>query len=159
MLSLERQQWIPRTIEELWPLFETPSSRAKLVPPFFKLEIISPRDEPLFEDQEIEYLIEFLPNKKRPCIVEISECIPRLSFIEEHRSGPYRFWHHRHNFESKDNGVWMIDRIHFQIRSRIFGMLIYNMRIRKRLIEQFDFQEKYMRKHFEAGPARKTGSL
>ena len=35
-------------------------------------------------------------------VTEITVAEERRAFVDEQRSGPYRFWHHRHSFEEVD---------------------------------------------------------
>lgn len=159
MPIFERSQWIPRSIDEVWTFVADTSNLKEISPSSKFLEILTQNLDSMHEGQQIEYKIQMLPLIRRRWVMEIADYSYHHFFVEEQLSGPFRFWHHRHQFDAKDNGVWMIDKVSFQFRFGNLGKLAFKAFVYKRLEDQFDYRASYMEEKFGASPARKSGSF
>ncbi|MCB1124188.1 MAG: SRPBCC family protein [Verrucomicrobiae bacterium] len=159
MYTFERKQKIPRTLDEVWDFFSTPKNLQEMTPESLNFEILSENENKIYEGQIIEYRIEIMPGIKRRWTTEISEVQERKEFVDEQIKGPYRYWHHRHTFEEAEDGVWMTDRVNFNMPFWILGKLAYHSFVRNRLVEVFDFRSKYLVEKFDALPAISAGCL
>jgi len=56
--------------------------------------------------------------------------------------GPYKFWHHHHEFIITDTGVDIIDTIHYKVGFSFIGDLIRNIWIKNKLKSIFDYRKK-----------------
>jgi len=54
--------------------------------------------------------------------------------------GPYKVWHHEHNLEQIDGGVFMTDIISYQPPFGWIGRLANTLIIRKKLHSIFDYR-------------------
>lgn len=157
MYTLERKQWIPRPKENVWEFFADPKNLNLMTPKSLNFEILTKNPERLHKGQIIEYRIEILPRYKRRWVTEITECEEHLGFVDEQIAGPYRYWHHRHAFDSRHNGVWMLDRAHFDLPYKRLGKWAFKLFVQKRLTEIFDFRSAFFERKFDASPAIKSG--
>ena len=159
MPHFKRNQFIPRSIEDLWDFFADPECPKRMNPNIPGFDILSYKPERLQEGRIIKYQIEIFPGMKRKWVNKVTECVEGVHYAEKQVSGPYRYWHHRHEFEARDNGVWMTDRVHFQMKNGIMGRMAYKWCVRNRLEHIFDFRSMYLEQKFGAKPAVKSGSL
>lgn len=153
MNRLERTQWLPQPLDEVWAFFSVAENLNRMTPEFLKFEIVSGADEPMFAGQIIEYRIEAIKGIKQRWITEITSCEPQRYFVDEQRIGPYRFWHHLHRFEVEGKGIRMLDRVHYQLPLGPLGAFAHAFFVKQRLKRIFDYRARFMEMEFDADPA------
>lgn len=159
MFTFERKQKIPRSLDEVWEFFSTPGNLQEMTPDSLNFEILSEEVHTLYEGQIIEYRIEVLPGIRQNWTTEISEVIDKEQFVDEQIKGPYRYWHHRHRFEETGDGVWVTDKVNFNLPFGFLGQLAYKAFVRRRLIGIFAYRSQFLVKKFDAAPAVSSGCL
>ena len=103
-----------------------------------RFKIMSEVERPCYAGQLIAYRIRIAPMLWMGWLTEITACDPGKYFIDEQRRGPYKLWHHRHQFEEIDDGkggkkVRMTDTVTYQLRGGPIGSLMHAIWIRKQL--------------------------
>lgn len=146
--SLEQEQWLPISLEEAWEFFSSPRNLDEITPPELGFKIESLPSEDMYEGEIITYKVKLLPGVWIPWVTEIKSVREEESFIDEQRSGPYRFWHHRHHFESKDGGTLMKDLVHYSVGRWIVGELAHAVYVRKKLERIFEFRRLVLEERF-----------
>ena len=146
--TLEREQWLPISIEEAWAFFSTPRNLDRITPPDLGFRIKSLPSEEMYEGEIITYQVKILPGLWVPWVTEIKSVQEGHSFIDEQRSGPYKFWHHRHSFEEADGGTRMKDLVHYSIGFWPFGEVAHALFVKKKLQWIFDFRRKILEEEF-----------
>ncbi len=61
-------------------------------------------------------------------------------FVDIQLSGPYRLWHHRHDFEAAPGGTKMRDQVDYDLPLRILGSVAHRFFVRRTLDQIFDFR-------------------
>lgn len=145
---LKREQWLPISVEEAWAFFSTPRNLDRITPPELGFKIQSLPSEEMYEGEIITYKVKLLPGVWIPWVTEIKSMIENEAFIDEQRAGPYRFWHHRHHFESKDGGTLMTDLVHYSVAIWPFGFIAHELFVKEKLRTIFDFRHEVIEKHF-----------
>jgi len=69
-------------------------------------------------------------------------------FIDEQRSGPYRFWRHQHHFKSIDSGVEMTDIVYYALKFGLLSDIIQSVLIKKRLEDIFNYRRSVLTEIF-----------
>ena len=69
-------------------------------------------------------------------------------FIDEQIKGPYKKWHHLHEFEEKDNGTLIKDHITYIIPFGALGSLLLGNFIRKDVEKIFNYRKKIIEEKF-----------
>ncbi|MCX6880500.1 MAG: SRPBCC family protein [Verrucomicrobia bacterium] len=131
--TLEQQQALPITPEEAWEFFSSPANLEEITPADVGFEITSPLAKNMFEGQIITYRVKIAPAVRMSWVTEIKHVDEGRAFVDEQRFGPYKFWHHRHEFESVDGGVLMRDTVHYALPFGPFGMLAHRIFVRRKL--------------------------
>ena len=152
MHVLERTTLIPQPIKLVWGYFSDPRNLDKMTPEFLKFEILNGGDESIFEGQVIDYRIQILPGVKQRWLTEITHCKKNAYFVDEQRIGPYRLWHHLHRFTETDQGVAMIDQVHYAMPFGPLGALARSLFVKRRLDALFNFRRAYLQRKFGAEP-------
>ncbi len=122
--ELKRKQILNKPLAEVWDFFSTPRNLNAITPPGLDFRILSELPREMFAGQIISYSILILPFYRQTWVTEISHVSPRQFFVDEQRFGPYKFWHHRHDFEERDEGVLMTDHVHYALPFGSLGRLV-----------------------------------
>lgn len=148
---LQQEQFLPISIEQAWDFFSSPRNLNEITPDDLGFCITSEVVEPMHEGQIITYQVKVAPLVWLPWVTEIKAVDAGRSFIDEQRFGPYRFWHHRHLFQSVDGGVRMTDLVHYALPFGIFGTLAHACFVRRKLQWIFAYRMKVLGERFGSG--------
>ena len=138
---LEYEQRLPLSLSDAWDFFSRPENLAEITPENLAFEVTSPLPERLYAGMIINYRVRPLAGIAVPWTTEITHVVEPLFFVDEQRSGPYRFWHHQHRFAEVDGLVKMIDLVHYQLCYGQLGHLLAGGLVRRRLDEIFAYRK------------------
>ena len=145
---LRRIQLVSTPLEEIWSYFSTPKNLNTMTPPHMQFEIIYGDDERMFQGQLIEYRVQLMPMVTSRWLTEITHVQEQVSFVDEQRIGPYRFWHHTHHFDAIEGGTRITDQITYALPFEPFGDLVHHVWVRKQLKQIFDFLREKLQELF-----------
>lgn len=113
---LESKTFLDYPIEEVFRFFQDAHNLQVLTPEFLGFEVLTPQPIEMKAGVLIDYRIRLhgIPLRWRTQIIDWN---PPFSFVDQQLRGPYRQWHHTHEFESLDGGTICTDRV----RYRVFG--------------------------------------
>jgi ligand-binding SRPBCC domain-containing protein len=150
--TLEQEQILPISLVEAWDFFSSPRNLDAITPPELGFRITHLPGETMYEGQIITYRIRLAPMLWIPWVTEIKAVREGHSFIDEQRSGPYRFWHHLHRFEAIPEGVKMRDLIHYALPFGPFGNIARACHVRAKLQRIFQYRREILAKRFPSPP-------
>lgn len=145
---LEREQRLALGIGAAWDFFASPRNLDEITPPELGFRIVHLPGERMYEGQIIGYRVKIAPGLWVPWVTEIKAVEEGKSFIDEQRSGPYRFWHHRHSFEEVEGGVAMRDLVHYALPGGPVGGLAHRVFVRRKLERIFDYRREVLAARF-----------
>lgn len=149
---LEQEQLLPITPGEAWAFFSSPANLNEITPADLGFVITSQPVPQMFEGQIITYRVKIAPFIWVPWVTEI-KCVDHgRSFIDEQRFGPYKFWHHRHEFEAVADGVLMRDTVHYGLSFGPLGAIAHALFVRKKLEWIFGFRRQILARRFGSPP-------
>ena len=102
----------------------------------------------MYQGQIIEYKIKILPLFYSSWISKISYIKENEVFIDEQISGPYKFWHHRHEFKVESDSIFLIDHVHYMVPYGILGRILHLLYIKRKLAEIFNYRADAVEKLF-----------
>lgn len=149
---LEYDQDLPLTLEQAWDFFSRPENLASITPPELAFEVISPLPQRMYAGMIVSYRIQPFPGVVVPWTTEITHVREPFFFVDEQRTGPYRFWHHQHQFVPVGQGVRMTDLVHYQVGWGVAGHWIAGAMVRRRLEAIFTFRRQRLGEMFAAVP-------
>ena len=156
---LEREQTLPVSLSEAWEFFSDSNNLDAMTPPDLGFETSSGNHELMFQGQIIVHRIQLAPLVSTNWVTEITHVKDREYFIDEQRSGPYRFWHHLHRFEECEQGTKMLDRVHYALPFYPFGDIALPL-VRSKLNHIFDFRKTTLEDRFGSiSEERPVGSV
>jgi ligand-binding SRPBCC domain-containing protein len=156
LYTLYREQKLNISLEEAWEFFSSPSNLKKITPPYMGFEIQSDHNnQKMFAGMIIEYLVKPLFGLPMRWVTEITHVKEKEYFVDEQRFGPYKFWHHLHqfrieNFSGNKTGsiLVMIDKVNYALPVGFLGRIVHKLFIRKKIEEIFDYRSEILQKIF-----------
>jgi ligand-binding SRPBCC domain-containing protein len=136
---LERRQFIPRPVVDVFPFFADAGNLETITPPSLKFRILTPQPVEIRAGAVIDYRLALLgiPFRWRTRI-ESFDPPHRFADVQEH--GPYRLWHHTHEFRDHDGGTLMVDRVNYQLPLGPLGGLAHRLFVERQLRHIFDYR-------------------
>jgi ligand-binding SRPBCC domain-containing protein len=100
----------------------------------------------------ITYTIRIPGIGKQTWLTEITQVEEGNCFIDEQRSGPFKFWHHLHYLEEMDNHTKSLDRVTYILPFGQAGRLLHRFWIKATLNRIFDYREEKLHQLFPVPP-------
>jgi len=150
LYRLKRSQHLPITIDNAWDFFSNPHNLHKITPAWLDLKITNAIPEKMHAGMIIRYRVRPLFQIPTTWIYEITHAVEPVFFVDEMRSGPYRFWHHQHQFTVKSSGVEVQDQVHYALGFGLLGQILHDVIIRAKLLKIFDYRQIALEKIFES---------
>ncbi len=138
----ECRQRLPLTTAGAWDFFSRPENLVRITPPDLGFVVTSTLPERMYAGMIITYRVRPFGRLSVPWVTEITQLREPVFFVDEQRSGPYRFWHHQHHFREIDEGVEMIDLVHYQLPFGRFGDLLAGAAVARRVAGIFSFRHR-----------------
>lgn len=143
---LERTQVVPRPPAEVFAFYADPNNLARITPRWLGFRILTPGAQ-MREGLRIEYRIHPLGVPQR-WVSEITVWDPPRRFVDEQRRGPYRTWHHLHEFRATAQGTEIRDRVTYELPFGPLGRLAHALLVRRQLESIFAYRERVVRELF-----------
>jgi ligand-binding SRPBCC domain-containing protein len=148
LYRLRFTQKLPIHLSQAWDFFSNPANLSRITPAWLNFEVTSDLPERMYAGMLITYRIRPIAGLPLSWVTEITHVDEPYSFIDEQRFGPYRFWHHRHLFREKSDGIEVEDVVHYALPLGVIGRLINRLIIRRRLEEIFEFRRRALEEIF-----------
>lgn len=145
---LEREQWLPRAIDEVFAFFSRPENLQVITPPWLDFRMVK-TPEALGARSLIRYRLRWHGIPVR-WTTEISEWSPPDGFVDRGISGPYALWNHEHRFMQQNGGTTMSDRVTYALPFGGLGEIAHTLAVKRDVEKIFDFRAETMRQLFPA---------
>ena len=96
---LRREQRLPGSPAEVFPFFADAGNLEAITPPWLRFEVVTPRPIEMRPGALIEYRL-VLHRLPIAWLTRIEEWEPGVRFVDMQLTGPYRLWHHTHEFRA-----------------------------------------------------------
>ncbi len=142
--SLNREQWLPGPVGEVYLFFSRPENLQVLTPPWLDFRMVE-TPESLVAGSLIRYRLRWrmLPIR---WTTEISEWNPPHGFVDRGVKSPYALWNHEHWFTEHDGGTTMRDKVTYALPFGWAGRLAHWAVVKRDLETMFDFRAEAMRR-------------
>lgn len=153
---LEREQFIPRPLDEVAAFFADAANLEVLTPAFLHFKIVTPLPITMRTGALIEYQIRLfgIPFGWQ---TRIEDFDPPHKFVDTQIRGPYKLWHHTHLFREVQGGVLMTDRVRYQMPAGPLGRVVHALHVKRTLAQIFDFRFQKVAELFPAGANTVSG--
>lgn len=137
---LEREQLVRAPVDEVFAFFARARNLERITPPWLGFEVLTP--EPaggMRAGTLIEYRLRLhgLPLR---WLTRIEEWDEERAFVDRQLRGPYRLWHHRHEFAPVEEGTVVRDRVDYALPLGPLGELARRAFVARDLQRIFDFR-------------------
>jgi ligand-binding SRPBCC domain-containing protein len=149
---LRREQRLPGSPAEVFPFFADAGNLEAITPPWLRFEVVTPRPIAMRPGALIEYrlVLHRLPVAWLTRIEEWDTDPARPRFVDMQLTGPYKLWHHTHEFRAHpDGGTVMTDTVRYALPYGALGALAHRVLVRRDVELIFDYRAR-------AVPARLT---
>ncbi|HYF28558.1 MAG TPA: SRPBCC family protein [Baekduia sp.] len=138
--TLRRTQELEGTPEEVFPFFAAARNLEAITPPLLRFEVLTPGDVAMREGTFLQYRLR-LRGVPVGWSTLIQEWTPPVRFVDVQVRGPYRLWHHSHDFLPLPGGrTLMTDTVRYAIGFGPAGELAHRALVRRDLEAIFDFR-------------------
>ena len=138
---LTRTTVLPGTVAEVFAFFRDPRNLEAITPPWLGFRVVTPEPIEMAPGKQIEYRLRLhgVPVRWRTTIAVWD---PPRRFVDVQLSGPYRMWHHTHDFEPAPGGggTLMRDTVRYALPLGPLGELAHRALVRRDLERIFDFR-------------------
>ena len=144
---LQREQWVDRPLDRVFPFFERPENLALITPPGLDFRLLTPRPVKMEQGRVIDYTIRIfaMPVRWRTLITTYE---PPFRFVDEQILGPYSFWHHTHTFTEIPGGTLIGDDVRYLLPLGWLGDLMNALAVRRRLEGIFTHRRRVVAERF-----------
>jgi ligand-binding SRPBCC domain-containing protein len=147
--TLYREQKLKITLDAAWNFFSSPHNLKEITPPHMGFEITSGfYNEKMFAGMIVEYILRPLFGIPIKWVTEITHVKENEYFVDEQRFGPYKFWHHRHQFRIDNGELIMTDVVNYALPLGILGRIAHKLFIKKEIEKIFDYRAKILSEIF-----------
>lgn len=146
---LERVQLVPAPRLAVFEFFSRAQNLELLTPPFLNFQILTPPPIEMRPGALIEYRIG-LAGVPMKWLTEIQEWVPTERFVDAQLRGPYRYWHHTHEFRDTEGGTQMRDCVDYELPLGPLGTLAHALMVERLLKKIFDYRVEAVERAFPA---------
>jgi hypothetical protein len=144
---LRTEEWVAEPVEPVFAFFAAAQNLERLTPPFLRFAVRAVSTPAMAVGTTIDYGLRLhgLPMRWRS---RITRWEPNRGFVDEQVSGPYRLWHHTHEFEAWEGGTIVRDIVRYALPLGALGDLLAGPLVRRDLAAIFDYRRAVIRRLF-----------
>ena len=145
---LRREQRVAAAPADVFPFFADALNLEKITPPWLGFRVTTPRPIAMRAGTLIEYRLKLhgAPLRWRTTIAVWD---PPRRFVDVQIAGPYRLWHHTHEFEPDgDGGTVMRDVVRYAMPFGPVGELARRVVVERDLAAIFDYRRSAILRYF-----------
>lgn len=147
--QLYREQQLSCDITTAWNFFSAPGNLAKITPKDMGFKVLT-KDigVEIYEGMKIDYMISPLFNIPMRWQTVITQVDKHKSFTDFQSKGPYKYWHHYHEFIQNEKGILMKDTVDYELPLGFLGTLAHQLMVKKKLNRIFDYRFRVLDEKF-----------
>ncbi|MBA5630527.1 SRPBCC family protein [Moheibacter lacus] len=139
--ELYREQQLNCDLQTAWDFFSSPMNLPKITPKNMAFTVLSEqKTNTIFEGMIIDYTVSPLFGIPLKWKTRITEVIPNKSFTDFQEKGPYKLWNHHHEFIPNEKGVFMIDKVDYELPFGVLGNIAHALFVKKKLEKIFNYR-------------------
>lgn len=138
---LEREQHLPLPVEDVFAFFSAARNLEAITPQWLHFEVLTPEPVRMAPGTRIDYRLRLRGLPLR-WVTRIEEWEAGRAFVDRQERGPYRLWHHRHEFTAVDGGTVVRDVVRYRLPFGLLGALAHAALVRRDLERIFDFRQR-----------------
>lgn len=136
---LEQETVVDRPLPEVFAFFARAHNLERITPPWLRFEVLTPEPVRMAPGTLIEYRLRLHGIPLR-WLTRIEEWDEDRGFVDRQLRGPYKLWHHRHEFEAVEGGTRVRDVVHYALPLGPLGELARLVLVRRDLDRIFAYR-------------------
>lgn len=136
---LRREQLVHAPLEEVFDFFAQARNLEAITPPWLSFQVLAPEPTEVRSGTVIRYRLR-LHRVPLSWISRIEEWEPGRRFVDRQLKGPYRLWHHTHDFERHPEGTLVRDSVRYELPVGFLGEVAHVLFVRRDLARIFDYR-------------------
>jgi ligand-binding SRPBCC domain-containing protein len=147
---IERRQLIAAPLPDVFAFFSRARNLEELTPPWLRFEVLTEEPIEMRPGALIEYRLRLhgLPLR---WVSRIEDWEPERGFVDRQLRGPFRLWHHTHEFGRDPQGTIMRDSVRYALPLGPIGTLAHVAFVRSDLSHVFDYRREQIARLLQAG--------
>ncbi|HSC02672.1 MAG TPA: SRPBCC family protein [Solirubrobacteraceae bacterium] len=141
---LHREQLVPRSLDEVFGFFARAGNLERITPPWLGFSLQDPEPDEMHAGTLIEYRL-YLHRLPLRWTSRIELWEPGRAFEDVQVKGPYRLWHHRHEFRAVGGGTLVQDHVRYSLPLGLLGELAHSAFVERDLARIFAFRHAAVR--------------
>jgi ligand-binding SRPBCC domain-containing protein len=137
--QLEQTQIVPKPRSEVFVFFADAHNLERLTPDFLGFRILTPGFIEMKPGAIIDYSLRLYGVPVR-WQTRIEHFEPETRFVDTQLKGPYRYWHHLHEFEEVEQGTRMRDVVEYELPFGPLGAMARLLFVRGSLERIFSYR-------------------
>jgi ligand-binding SRPBCC domain-containing protein len=147
--TLVREQVVARPLAEVFAFFSDAANLEAITPDSLRFRILSPEPIAMRAGARIDYRLSLfgVPFQWR---TRIDAWEPGRRFVDVQERGPYRHWHHTHEFAPVAGGTRVRDTVRYALPLGPLGALAHALFVRRQVEAIFDHRRRRIEALLEA---------
>ncbi|SHH61501.1 Ligand-binding SRPBCC domain-containing protein [Chryseobacterium oranimense] len=146
---LIREQQLNCDRATAWKFFSSANNLSEITPKDMNFVVLTAMEnDEIYEGMLIDYYVSPLFGIKMKWQTEIIKVDFQRSFIDFQKKGPYKLWHHHHEFIPNEKGVLMKDTVDYELPLGFLGEIAHAVFVKKKLEYIFDYRYAVLEKMF-----------
>jgi hypothetical protein len=137
--KLEQVQVVPRPRSEVFAFFSDPQNLERITPAFLRFRTLTPPPIEMREGAIMDFRLRLYGVGLR-WQTRIERFEPEERFVDTQVKGPYRYWHHLHEFEDLGDRTRVRDTVHYELPLGPLGSLARALFVRRSLERIFNYR-------------------
>jgi ligand-binding SRPBCC domain-containing protein len=136
---LYREQLVPKPPDDVFGFFAQAGNLERITPPWLGFGLLGPEPVEMGVGTLIEYRLHLHRIPLR-WISRIERWEPGRAFEDVQVKGPYRLWHHRHEFQRAGGGTLVQDHVRYALPFGPLGEVAHSLFVERDLARIFAFR-------------------
>lgn len=136
---LEREQVLRRPRDQVFSFFSQAQNLERITPRWLSFQVLTPGPIEMRAGTVIEYRLRLYGVPFR-WMSRIESWEPERGFADRQLRGPYRLWHHSHEFVADGEETIVRDHVEYALPLGALGELAHAAFVRRDLRRIFDFR-------------------
>lgn len=147
--QLNREQQLDCDIDTAWDFFSNPYNLSRITPKEMGFKVLTQmKAETIYEGMKIAYRVSPMFGIPMKWESKITQVEMKRSFTDIQEKGPYKLWHHHHEFLENDQGILMKDKLDYELPCGVLGRLVHALIVKKKLKKIFDYRFQVLEEMF-----------
>lgn len=149
--TLMSEQVIPLPREQVFEFFSNPRNLQRITPPWLSFKVVEAPEGDLRSGSLICYRLK-LHGVPSGWTTRIERWTPGECFVDTQLRGPYKLWHHTHEFEDHPDGTLIRDTVRYKMPFGPLGRVARTLFVKRDTERIFAYRQEAIREALNLPP-------